>query len=60
VYLILRKTLAQSLTRSWIVDTDKVYLIPIDHVGTTQANLRLAPTANHQEKYVRWAKDYEL
>ena len=41
-------------------DTDKVFLIPIDHVGTTQANLRLFPTANNQEKNVRWAKDYEL
>ena len=41
-------------------DTDRVYLLPIDHVGTTQANLRLAPTANNQEKNVRWAKDYEL
>ena len=41
-------------------DTDKVYLIPIDHVGTTQARLRLVPTANNQEKNVRWAQDYEL
>ena len=41
-------------------DTDKVFLIPIDHVGTTQANLRLFPTVNNQEKNVRWAKDYEL
>ncbi len=41
-------------------DTDKVYLIPTDHVGTSQANLRLVPTANKQEKNIRWAKDYEL
>jgi PD-(D/E)XK endonuclease len=41
-------------------DTEKVYLIPIDHVGTTQASLRLVPTANKQEKNVRWAQDYEL
>ena len=41
-------------------DTGKVYLVPIDHVGTASAHLRLLPTANKQEKYVRWAKDYEL
>ena len=38
----------------------KVYLVPVDQVGATQAHLRLAPTKNNQEKYVRWAKDYEL
>ncbi|HLQ30225.1 MAG TPA: group I intron-associated PD-(D/E)XK endonuclease [Ktedonobacteraceae bacterium] len=41
-------------------DTGKVYLIPVDHVGTANASLRLLPTANKQEKNVRWAKDYEL
>jgi len=40
-------------------DTRGVYLVPIDHVGTTSAKLRLAPTGNRQEKHVRWAKDYE-
>lgn len=39
---------------------NKVYLIPVDQVGTTRAHLRLAPPKNHQGKYVRWAKDYEL
>lgn len=39
---------------------DKVYLIPIDDVGPTQARLRLMPTKNGQEKNIRWAKDYEL
>jgi len=39
-------------------DTGKVYLVPVDHVGTSHANLRLLPTANKQEKTVRWAKDY--
>jgi ribosomal protein S27E len=38
----------------------KVYLIPVDQVGTTRANLRLAPAKNNQEKNVRWGKDYEL
>jgi hypothetical protein len=40
--------------------TGKVYLIPVDHVGTVHASLRLLPTVNKQEKNVRWAKDYEL
>ena len=39
---------------------NKVYLIPVDQVGTTRAFLRLAPTKNKQEKNVRWAQDYEL
>jgi hypothetical protein len=39
---------------------NKVYLIPVDQVGTIKANLRLIPTKNKQEKYVRWAKDYEI
>ncbi len=37
-----------------------IYLIPIDHTGVTQMNLRLTVTKNNQEKNVRWAKDYEL
>lgn len=39
---------------------NKVYLIPIDEVGTNQAKLRLLPTKNKQEKDIRWARDYEL
>ena len=39
---------------------NKVYLIPVDEVGTVSANLRLAPTKNNQQKSVRWAKDYEI
>lgn len=41
-------------------DTDKVYLVPVDHVGTGHGFLRLLPTENNQKKGVRWAKDYEL
>jgi len=41
-------------------ELNKVYLIPVDEVGTAQANLRLLPAKNSQEKSVRWAKDYEL
>lgn len=39
---------------------NKIYLIPVDQVGTTRVNLRLVPAKNNQEKNVRWAKDYEL
>src|SRR5579864_7928291 len=41
-------------------DTGKVYLVPVDHVGTTNARLRLVETENRQSKNVRWARDYEL
>ena len=41
-------------------DTGKVYLVPVNHVGIASATLRLLPTANKQEKNVRWAKDYEV
>ena len=39
---------------------NKVYLIPVDQVGTTRASLRLAPSKNNQDKNILWAKDYEL
>ncbi len=32
----------------------------LEAVGLAQAQLRLTPTKNKQEKNVRWAKDYEL
>lgn len=38
----------------------KVYLIPVDQVGTTGAVLRLAPRKNNLDKKILWAKDYEL
>jgi PD-(D/E)XK endonuclease len=41
-------------------DLDKVYLIPVEHVGISNGTLRLAPTANKQEKNVHLAKDYEV
>ena len=41
-------------------ELDKVYLVRVDQVGTTRANLRLESAKNNQEKKVRWAKDYEL
>jgi hypothetical protein len=41
-------------------DTRGVYLVPVDHAGASQMNLRLVPTKNNQERNVRWAKDYEI
>ena len=38
---------------------NKVYLIPVDEVGTAKAHLRLAPVKKNHER-VRWAKEYEL
>src|SRR6266705_3268936 len=34
-------------------DLGKVYLVPVDDVGTTKAHLRLEPSKNRQEKNVR-------
>ena len=45
---------------AYCAELNKVYLVLVDEVGTTRANLRLAPTKNNQEKNVRWAKNYEL
>ena len=39
---------------------NKVYLISVDQVGITIASLRLLPSKNNQDKYMLWAKDYEL
>jgi hypothetical protein len=39
---------------------NKIYFIPVDDVGTTNATLRLSPSKSKQEKNVRWAQNYEL
>lgn len=41
-------------------NTRGVYLVPVNAVGVTQANLRLIQPKNGQEKNIRWAKDYEI
>jgi hypothetical protein len=41
-------------------ETRGVYMIPVEHTGTSHMNLRLVPTKNNQEKNVKWAKDYEI
>lgn len=39
---------------------NKVYLVPVDQVGTASAALRLTPQKNNQDKNTLWARDYEL
>jgi hypothetical protein len=41
-------------------DTELLYAVPIDDVTRTEATLRVEPTANGQNRNVRWARDYEL
>lgn len=38
----------------------KCYLIPVDQVGQTRANLRVEPTKNSQNKNIRWATEFEI
>src|SRR5687768_9386955 len=38
----------------------KVYMVPVDHVGRSEASLRLAAARNGQSKGVRLAADYEI
>lgn len=39
---------------------DKIYLVPVNEVGTIRAQLRLTPARNNQQNGIRWAEDYEL
>ena len=41
-------------------ETGGTYAIPIDEATRSHGTLRIDPTANGQDKYVRWARDYEL
>jgi PD-(D/E)XK endonuclease len=41
-------------------ETGGLYAIPIDEATRTHGTLRIDPTANGQDKRVRWARDYEL
>jgi PD-(D/E)XK nuclease superfamily protein len=45
---------------AYSAELGNVYLVPVEDVGTTRAHLRLEPSKNRQEKYIRWARDYEL
>jgi PD-(D/E)XK endonuclease len=41
-------------------ETDRVYALTIEEAASGKGALRVTPTANSQEKGVRWAKEYEL
>lgn len=41
-------------------ETDGVYLVPVEDVGTRKGFLRITGTMNGQAKKVRWARDFEL
>ena len=41
-------------------DIDKMYVVPVDAVGRTEARLRLTPTKNKQSRGVRAAIDFEF
>ena len=41
-------------------ETGGIYAIPIEEATRAHGTLRIDPTANGQEKRVRWARDYEL
>ena len=41
-------------------DTDRVYALDVEEAASSQARLRVEPTANGQAKGVRWAADHEL
>lgn len=38
----------------------KVFLVPVEEVGTHDVHLRLLPTGNSQAQGIRWAAKYEL
>ncbi len=38
----------------------ETWMVPIEDACRSSALLRLEPTANNQERHVRWAKDYRL
>ena len=40
--------------------TEKIYLVPVEDINSTDGFLRIEPTANNQTKGIRWAKDYEI
>ena len=44
----------------WSPLTRKVYLVPVEECGTSEASLRLAPAANGQSSRIRLASEYEL
>lgn len=41
-------------------ETDAVYIVPVEEVGTTYGSLRVEPTRNKQLKRIRWAQEFEV
>ena len=41
-------------------DNDRVYLVPVGHVGQREGFLRVEATRNGQTKRVRWAREFEI
>lgn len=41
-------------------ETDSVYLVPVEEVGTRQGTLRLQPARNGQQAGIRLADDYKI
>ena len=41
-------------------ETDSVYLVPVEDLGSRSGYLRVVPTRNRQMKRIRWARDFEV
>lgn len=41
-------------------EIEKVYLVPVEDCGDTEASLRLTPTKSGQKKGIKMAEDYEV
>lgn len=39
---------------------DRVYAVPVEVAPRGECSLRIEPTANNQERKVRWAADFEV
>ncbi len=44
----------------YCLETQAVYLVPVDEVPTRMVSLRVGPARNNQERRVRWAEPYRL
>ena len=41
-------------------EIDKVFMVPVDKVGTTVVSLRIDPPRCSQQRRINWAKDFEI
>ncbi len=44
----------------YCLETDEIYLVPVEDVPTRFASLRVGPAKNNQARRVRWAEPYRL